>query len=325
MAGDSGIEQLKRRSSIGWLRERDIDLLVCAEVHADGALRDKFRSFWCNPNLCFMGAWISLSEVDGETDLVIAFQSGTRWYILLVENKIAASFQPEQAARYADRAARWIKQQNVDVATVLVCPREYLTRPTTEQFNFVLPYEEMIETLRTSRDARSIYLAQALDDGIESYRRGYVAIPDMTVTSIWDAIWKMAMCEHPELNMEKPSDKPGKATWVIFRTPSGFTESDSKKCLIAYKAERGQVDLQFTSMAPGELEILIADVVESDMTVVKAGKSASLRVSVPTIDFTKDAFTQGENIREGLVQAERLRKLFVQGDIGERLKSRHPM
>jgi hypothetical protein len=61
------------------------------------------------------------------------------------------------------------------------------------------------------------------------------------------------------------------------------------------------------------------------MSIVKAGKSASVRVSVPHLDFSAPDLPQDDNIRSGLRQAERMRRFFVDNRIGERLRNFHPM
>lgn len=325
MSAPSEIQTLRNRSSVGWLRERDIDLLLCSELHAAGALRDHFASHWSDGRVEFAGAWVSHTEINGESDLVVEFQNGETHCILFVENKIAAEFQPDQAKRYAERAIRWRRHANVEVKTALLCPRDYLLRPSSELFDLSITYEDLIELLRASRDDRSVFLARTLSEGILSYRRGYVAVPDQAVTSVWEAIWYTASKDYPYLNMEKPSAKPGKSTWIYFRRPSGFKEADTIRCVIVYKASRGQVDLQFKSMPPSKLESLLVNLIEPDMSVVKASKSASVRISVPALEFSTSAEPQKEAIHSGLRQVERLRRFFLENSIGERLGSSQPI
>lgn len=319
MNNRGGLDGLRERSSVGWLRERDIDLLLCAELHAASPLRNTMAAIWKDRRPTFEGAWISHTEFDGESDLVIQFRDDQSDLVLLVENKIAADFQPDQAARYRARAERWREISNADVRTVLVCPKDYLSRPSSEHFDACLAYEDIIDGLAQSNDARSRFLAKALADGIEAFRRGYIAVPDERVTSIWAAIWNIARSETPDLNMVRPEEKPGRSTWIYFRDATGFSDADRKRCAIVLKAERGQADLQFAAMSPGQLETILNGLLEPDMVVVKAAKSASARISVPIVDFGRDAIGQEEAIREGLRQAERLRILYVENQIGQRL------
>lgn len=62
-------ELLLKRSSYAWLRERDIDLLLCAELHVPGALRHKFEEVLGVGDVTFEGAWVSLAELEGENPL----------------------------------------------------------------------------------------------------------------------------------------------------------------------------------------------------------------------------------------------------------------
>ena len=101
------IDALEARSPFSWLRERDIDLLLCAELYACGGLKNLLACRVGYPNSEFWRAWVSHAEGDGESDLVVAFETKDGLVLALVENKIAAPFQPEQAQRYAARAQRW--------------------------------------------------------------------------------------------------------------------------------------------------------------------------------------------------------------------------
>ncbi len=321
MKTQTATELLRGRSAVGWLRERDIDLLLCAELHVPGVLRDRFASLCTSNSVTFCGAWVSHADMNGESDLVVAFETGRTQHVLLVENKISAGFQPDQPERYAERAARWRQEIAGHVSTVLICPRHYRVRADCDLFDATLTYEDLIEALRNAHDPRSAFLAQALADGIASYRQGYVLVPDETVTHVWTTIWDMASAEYPALQMEKPSAKPSRSGWIYFRRPRGFSESDAKRSVIVYKASRGQVDLQFGNMSPGDLAAVTSGFLDPDMTVVKAAKSASVRLNVPTIDFGSREECDKDQIRTGLAQAERLRRFFLEHGIGERLAS----
>ena len=59
------------RPPIGKLWERDIDLLLCSELHVAGPLRQRFADLWGTEIDGFEGAWVSHDDEDGELDLVI--------------------------------------------------------------------------------------------------------------------------------------------------------------------------------------------------------------------------------------------------------------
>ena len=107
MTNSTPLDRLKNRPPMQWLRERDIDLLICSELHSPGPLWDLFLGGWNSGVAEFDGAWMSWQDVDGETDIVVSFKAGANALILLIENKIAAQFQPDQPRRYRIRAQRW--------------------------------------------------------------------------------------------------------------------------------------------------------------------------------------------------------------------------
>ena len=92
MTNSTPLGRLKNRPPMQWLRERDVDLLICSEFHSPGPLRDLFLGGWNSGVAEFDGAWVSWQDVDGETDIVVSFKAGANELILLIENKIAAQF-----------------------------------------------------------------------------------------------------------------------------------------------------------------------------------------------------------------------------------------
>src|ERR1700693_2158188 len=86
--------------------ERDIDLLLMEEFHVS----PDFVTWFCErvglKDIEFGGAWHSLTDEDGETDVLLRVRSGDTRMAVLIENKIAAPEQPEQDARYHLRGAR---------------------------------------------------------------------------------------------------------------------------------------------------------------------------------------------------------------------------
>lgn len=305
------LPHLSERSPFAWLRERDVDLLVCSELHAGGALTRLLAERIGAGDAAFAGAWVSHDELEGESDLVVAYQASGGQVLALIENKVAAGFQPDQGARYASRAARWRQSAGiVRVVTVLLAPADYLSRPGSETFEESISYDEAIEALRAEHDARSAFLAEALLAGIRAYRQGYVAKPDERVSNMWMACWEAASELAPALRFAEPGLKPGQSTWFYFRDADGFA-ADRKRVVVAFKAERGQVDLQFAATRAEELAARCAALLEPGMQVVQAAKSASIRLIVPKIDFAGSAEAQRASMVAGFEACERLRAMFV--------------
>ena len=146
MTNSTPLVHLKNRPPMQWLRERDIDLLICSELHSPGPLRDLFLGGWNSGVAEFDGAWVSCHDVDGESDIVASFKAGANVLILLIEDKIDAQFQPDQPGRYRARAQRWqasLSSQS-EVQTVLLAPGEYSENEGSDLFDRQISYEDVI-------------------------------------------------------------------------------------------------------------------------------------------------------------------------------------
>ena len=307
------LESLQNRPPLGKLRERDIDLLLCCELHYPGALRAMFARSWGEDNIEFVGAWVSYYEHDGETDLVAKFKRGKKFLLLLLENKIDAPFADSQAERYASRAISWKNRDDeMDVRTVLLAPSDYLKQPETAFFDELIPYEDLIDVLKGTADGRSVFLSAALKQGIDKKRQGYTPTPDQAVTEMWHTIYRRSRSVAPCLNMKNPRDKPGKSAYIYFRQAKGFQRIGSEKKGVVIKGDRGYVDLQFSATTVSYLESIAKSLLDDDMEIEAAGKSAVIRLNSDPIDFRAAASAQMAVIDDNLQKAERLRKFYVQ-------------
>lgn len=315
MTNSTPLDDLRNRPPMQWLRERDIDLLICSELHSPGPLRDLFLGGWNSSVAEFDGAWVSWQDDDGETDIVVSFKTDANELILLIENKIAAQFQPDQPERYRARAQRWqvsLSSQS-EVQTVLLAPGEYSENEGSELFDRQINYEDVIAALSGSGDPRTQFIVQTLKNGIEYHERGYTPQHSEATTGVWSAIWDCANSEAPLLRMEKPISKPARSGFIYFRSAVGVSSSETQgRAVIVYKPVHENADLQFSNTKVATLEDAAAGVLDSDMTIAEAGKSASIRLRIPKVDFDLPPDGQRDAIRQGVTAAERLRRLFIE-------------
>jgi hypothetical protein len=86
--------------------ERDIDLLLMEEFH----LSEDFVCWFCGKigfdAVTFAGAWHSVSDTDGQTDLLLRVLREERRVGVLIENKVGAPEQDLQGERYHLRGIR---------------------------------------------------------------------------------------------------------------------------------------------------------------------------------------------------------------------------
>lgn len=308
----SAFTSLKSRAAISWIRERDVDLLLCAELHGNELLQGFFAKMLGCEGEGFDAAWVSHAELAGESDLVLVYGAGDAHTLALVENKIDAAFQKDQGLRYARRAQRWAKEPGISrVVTVLIAPTRYQSSAGEQKFDVRIDYEDVAEMLKECGDRRSAFLAQTLEAGIEAARRGYVMNPNATVTDMWLECWRISSRVTPRLHFSPPGLKPGQSTWFYFREAEGFDGLNWRQAVVVYKAERGQADLQFGGVSLARLASLTEGLLTEGMTIVPAGKSSSVRIAVKPIDFFGMVEPQLEAIEIGLRACERLRQLLV--------------
>lgn len=315
MPNSTPLDHLRNRPPMQWLRERDIDLLVCSELHSDGPLRQRFVGGWSNGVAKFDGAWVSYTEADGETDIVASFKSGPNSLVLLIENKIDAEFQPDQPERYRKRAQRWkaCMSPGDEVETVLLAPDDYFENEGSETFDQQVSYEAVIALLGNSSDQRTRFLAHTLKNGIESYKQGNKPEHSEAATQVWNKIWEMANVVVPQLRMRKPDSKSTGSGSISFLDAEGVSNTETRgKAKIVYKLLRNNADIQFSNTMVATLRKAVGGLLLADMTVAQANKSASIRIKVPAVDLNKPPDGQEESIMEGLQAAERLRRFFIE-------------
>jgi hypothetical protein len=299
-----------------WLRERDIDLLVCSELHLDGGpLQKLFVGEWNDGVAQLDGAWVSHWEDGYEIDIVASFKSGSRTLVLHIEDKIGAVFQPDQPERYRKRAQRWKDSMSAwtEVETVLLAPADYFTNEGSETFDRRVSYEKVIALLGDSSDHRTRFLAHALKNGIESYKQGNKPEHSEAATQVWNKIWEMANVVVPQLRMRKPDSKSTGSGSISFLDAEGVSNTETRgKAKIVYKLLRNNADIQFSNTTVATLRKAVGGLLLADMTVAQANKSASIRIKVPAVDLNKPPDGQEESIMEGLQAAERLRRFFIE-------------
>jgi hypothetical protein len=196
--------------------ERDIDLLMLEEFHVS----DEFCSWFISQVIpdglvytSFEGAWHSVTHPHlGESDLliIVAGSPGGR-VALLIENKIDASPQPGQGARYRERGQARLKENEWDqFRTVIVAPARYLARTAdTESYDSQIAYES-IQGWFDSRGLqyrREHYKARLITEAIQQQRRGYSPQVHREITEFWYQYWEYARTYFPDVNMKRPEDK----------------------------------------------------------------------------------------------------------------------
>ena len=225
---------------------------------------------------------------------------------ILIENKVTAPPQKDQAERYHKRGKAGTEAGEWDKFTsCLIAPERYLAGSTEAGiYDVTVPYEAIREFFfaRAEASNRAAYRARVFDLAIDQQRRGYSPEEDPRVTAFWKAYWGVANDEFPELNMAEPGTKPSRALWIDFRD---LDIEPARR--IVHKLNRGHVDLEVPRAGDrvDELREKNADPLGADIEVVQTGKAAAFRITVPVVDPYAPFEHQVREAREGMKAAYR--------------------
>ena len=291
--------------------ERDIDLLVLEELHSSTEFLSWFAercSIPKNGQCDLLGAWHSVTDGSlGESDLVLLLRiSPEKRFCILIENKINAPPQPEQALRYRERGQAGITRGDWDDYTsVIIAPKKYLSSCWAEGYDHHISYEAINSQLMSSdlAPARMRFKTSLIDAAIQQGRRGYRPVADPVVMRFYKEYHSFVLEEFAELNMKAPGIVPSGSDWIHFR-PVGL----APRFILRHKLRAGRVDLEMSGC--GHLADRIrtdnAEILGEDIGVVVAGKSAALSITVPPMDRTADFSRQIAAARLGAKAALRL-------------------
>lgn len=263
--------------------ERDVDLLLAEELAVNPTFADRLKSMtkFSSDTASVAEFWVSKSNNLGESDLVIIFQrdDGGR-FALLIEDKVDANLQPDQANRYRMRAERERSSGAYsDYQIILFAPTCYLGKQTgLGGFDLRISFEQLADFLDAD-DPRSQYRAAFLRMAagakkVNSWSREI----DPATNAFWHAAYELASGEFPTLEMKSPALSKD-SVWVVFR-PRDFPTMP-KRVSVELKGKNGQVDLTFANTTAHIFHRLVKQLLQPGMTVHQTGAAAAIRLTVP--------------------------------------------
>lgn len=300
---------------IAGVSERDIDLLLLEEFIASAEFARWFLVRIGNEaraSYKVVRAQRSVTESIGESDVLIVLTGGTDTKYLLIENKIAAGFQPRQAERYQERGRAYQDQGLCDTySTVLVAPSSYFgDAPGHRGFDATLSYEDLLSWFAedASLGPRARYKKALLMAAISKAKYGYQPVEDAPVTDFWRSYWRLATEVAPELEMQEPVSKPSRAGFIHFR-PGTLPRGVS----VVHKLRHGFLDLEFAGFGRklSEIRREFGDHLLRGMTIAQTKKSAAIRQKVPAFNTGQSFLDQAENARICLEQAQELLQWYL--------------
>ena len=271
-----------QNAKIECVLERDTDLLFLEEW----SVNEKFagwmlEQFGITEKFFRFDGFHSVTDPQyGESDLLLIAENESNKIALLLENKIDAVAQEEQAARYFLRAEKIRQELQLSCSEVgIIAPENYLLN-NSEAANYphCVSYESAAQWFASQNDLRSQYRAAVLLAAVEKERRGYRPVKDEQVSQFWHDYWEYLQKTIPEVEMKEPNIVPVGSDWPELK----FAWFPAKWKLI-HKLSRGVLDLgtDLSSEAAEELEKKLLD---KGFLIVRTEKSYSIRLNVAVLD-----------------------------------------
>jgi hypothetical protein len=282
--------------------ERDIDLLLMEEFHVS----EDFVAWFCGEvgltSVSPAGAWHSLSDTDGESDLLLRVLKDGRRIGVLIENKVNAPEQDRQAERYHLRGIKCREQGKLDdYVTVMCAPQRYLDALDSKSvYQHRLAYERIASWFSEQKGPRAAWRHHIMLEAIEQGRRGYTMAVNAAITEFHLAYWEYLRKEHPRIQMARPKNRGSKSSWIVLRGldfPKGVN--------LHHKIDQQVMEIGFSARRIEEVLAAKADWPD-DIAKAQKGGTASLAISVPHIDMNRAFAEQLPAIDAALKAAYRL-------------------
>jgi hypothetical protein len=172
--------------------ERDVDLLLAEEFSVNPVFAERFKAAtkFEGKTATVADYWVSKSNNLGESDLIVIYQTadGER-FALLIEDKVDAPLQPDQAARYRQRADRDRKLGTYSDYEVILCaPRYYIdSRSDLDGFDKRIPLEQIAQMFNTPGDPRGDYRRNFLENAGTRRINAWSREDDVATNDFWNA------------------------------------------------------------------------------------------------------------------------------------------
>jgi hypothetical protein len=320
--------------------ERDVDLLLVEELYASPAFVR-----WFAARAGILGGVSSSTVLHSkrrtrnrrEIDIFVELRmrdSGQR--ALLIENKLDASDQPDQAESYREELDR-IADDYSGAAMLIVCPQGYASEHVafTNKFDAVVTYEELAEyfdqcaaTLDGECEMRAQFRRDIIKQAVNKLRRGYTPISN-DVVGDFNARYVALLAEvapaiRPGKSMLKAAN-PDESTSLIFDHKASLVGLPADICPTRFAHELGCGQdhranyVAVTFRGWGNALPVLKDSIEYELKILRPLVSSkrptkkrptpglTIACSTPPVNNQHDFAAQHDLVIIGIKKAEALR------------------
>jgi hypothetical protein len=198
---------IERGTSFETVGEQEIDFSVAQLVGTS----DSFRRWFVTQAVPaieldeYIGGVIHASYAgEGESDIEFGFltETGDR-HIILVENKIDATKQPDQIERYYNRGQFRAERDDWDSYTVcLLAPERYVSKEDEEGFESIIHYEDVLEKIEDLSYDGAEFLQDVFRAALRKSRTSTTADASDTLHAVRDQLLNETKIQYLESDPE---------------------------------------------------------------------------------------------------------------------------
>ena len=270
------------------LTERDMDLLFIESILTDPGFCRLLISKTDIKGQQLQILCAELSKEDsalGESDITVVVDVDGIKYGLLIEDKIDAIAMRDQHGRYIKRGEKGVKAGEYgDFRVFIFCPEKYYKNNSEAKlYEHLLTYEECKAYFDSKNDPLSAFRSHQLAQAITKAKKPPSGNVNEKANAFLRQYIRYQRENYPSLALTTKEDKNG--WWTDYRTELGYV-------YINHKIQEGFVDLTFPRVSDKVDRVrIIAEWLRQhkipDASVVKAQRSAMIRIHVPKIDMLK--------------------------------------
>ncbi|WP_336134194.1 PD-(D/E)XK nuclease family protein [Natronomonas amylolytica] len=274
------------------VRERDVDLVLVQLVQTSQPFREWFREQLA-PNTDqsrFIGVSHSVVTPNGESDIELGFKTDRGdSQLILIENKITASFQDQQIERYYERGEQYVSNGDCEAFTVgLIAPTQYVNDAEREAFDSVVTYEKLVSYLDSIDHDGVPYFQTIFESAIEKRHEQQLNSYPLHA-NLNGRIMDRALSKIRHLVSDKTSATPNYE--IDTRSPWLQSQAEGHPDAIRYQFKI-QLEQDQRTITPGDVEVRLD--IESDADL-------SGEVEAKAVRFEQEGFEYTGNSTFGVV------------------------
>ena len=295
------------------VRERDLDLLVSAHLWASESFRHWLlrQILKRNTQHKLRTCQVSQTTDAGETDILLQVveQNGSAISVM-IENKIDAQFQPNQAARYQQRGQHGIDEGAWhSFRTCLLAPQAYIdSLAPSHGWDARVALEDIATWNRSSGTPHDLVLAAICEQAVTKQSRTSASISP-TATAFWKAYSDLARELLPNLMISRlKANVTAASPWPRFGA-----DRLGEQILLDHKPQQGRIDITCYSTSVEDVWDIVSGCIPNEAHILKfnsssdaKGSSSVVRMLVPRLDHLAPFSEQEKHVRVALAAVGRM-------------------